>query len=318
VVVAGSGARHRHEVNGAPERMRKSLATLVLLATLSGSAWAAPTYEDAAAQFSARKYTDARKSAEAVAKTGDARAMAMLGAIYQNGLGTTPNEDEAIRWYSAAAEKNQREAQFSLAMIYLDGKRGVSMIGTGEALLEKAAANGHPIAAYNLAMLLTGDQAGSVDWPRIAGLLRLAADQGLADAQYNLGLLYLDGQGVEMNATEAATLFAKAAQQGQVDAELQYGVMVFRGEGVARNPKIGAEWLLSAAQHGNPIAQNRIARVLATGQGLPADPIEAAKWHLLATKAGRADAWLDDFTRSLTIDEMQQAEDRAAAFEPAQ
>jgi TPR repeat protein len=298
--------------------MKRPLATMLLLVALAGNAWAAISYEDAAAQFSAKKYTEARKSAETLAKTGDARAMAMLGAIYQNGLGTTPNEDEAIRWYAAAAEKDQREAQFSLAMIYLDGKRGITMIGAGEALLEKAAANGHPIAAFNLAMLLTGDQTGNVDWPRIAGLLRVAADQGIADGQYNLGLLYLDGQGVEKNVTEAAKLFAKAAQQGQADAQLQYGVMVFLGEGVVQNQKIGAEWLLSSAQHGNPIAQNRIARVLATGQGLPADPIEAAKWHLLATKAGRADTWLDDFTRSLTIEEMQQAEDRAAAFEPAQ
>ena len=106
--------------------MKRSLATMLLLVALTGSAWAAISYEDAAAQFSAKKYTDARKSAEALAKTGDARAMAMLGAIYQNGLGTTPNEDEAIRWYSAAADKDQREAQFSLAMIYLDGKRGIS------------------------------------------------------------------------------------------------------------------------------------------------------------------------------------------------
>ena len=167
-------------------------------------------------------------------------------------------------------------------------------------------------------MLLTGDQAAAVDWKRIVSLLRVAADQGIADAQYNLGLLYLDGQGVGKNATEAAALFVKAAQQGQADAALQYGVMVFLGEGVAKNPRIGAEWLLSAARQGNPIAQNRIARVLASGQGLPPDPIEAAKWHLLATKAGRADTWLDDFTRSLTIDEMQQAEDRAASFEPTQ
>ena len=106
--------------------MNKSLATMLLLAALSGSAWAAASYEDAAAQFSAKKYTEARKSAEALAKTGDARAMAMLGAIYQNGLGITPSEDEAIRWYSEAAVKDQRDAQYSLAMIYLDGKRGVS------------------------------------------------------------------------------------------------------------------------------------------------------------------------------------------------
>src|SRR5262245_41854667 len=105
--------------------MNRILAAFILLSLLSLAARAAATYEEAASLYASKHYVEARKAAEELAKSGDARAMSMLGAIYQNGLGTAPDEKEALRWFNAAAAKGQRDAQFSLAMVYLNGSHGV-------------------------------------------------------------------------------------------------------------------------------------------------------------------------------------------------
>ena len=143
-----------------------------------------------------------------------------------------------------------------------------------------------------------------------------AAAQGHAGAEYNLGVLYLEGKGVAKNAVEAAKRIGKAAQAGHVDAMLDYGVLVIRGEGVQQNDKIGAQWLIVSARRGNIIAQNRVARLFAFGKGVPADPVEALKWNILASRAGRGDAELDTVLAKLSDAQKAEAQARADAFKP--
>ena len=88
--------------------------------------------------------------------SGDARAMAMMGAFYQSGNGVKPDLEKAVSWFTKAAEKNHPGAQFSLAMLYLDGSLGNPDADTGAKWLEKAAPGGNPQAQYNLGLLYTG------------------------------------------------------------------------------------------------------------------------------------------------------------------
>ena len=50
----------------------------------------------------------AREIAEAAAKKGDARAMAMLGLFYQKGLGVEADLNKAVDWYAQAGEKGDK------------------------------------------------------------------------------------------------------------------------------------------------------------------------------------------------------------------
>jgi uncharacterized protein len=312
--------------------MKRIFFSLLLSAALSSSALAqdagtppvpdpaqaeaaaTPVFEDAVADFEDQKYEDARRIAEPMAKAGDARAMAMMGALLQKGLGVSVDDKAASDWFRQAAEKNHPGAAFSLAMMQLDGSLGKANTDEAAKWLGIAAQGGNPDAQYNLGLVFAGRYGNEPDWVKAAEWFRKAADQKMPEAEYNLGLLYLDGHGVEKDAVTAADWLSRAAVKGMVEAALEYGVLVMRGEGVQRDEKIGIKWLTYAAMRGHPVAQNRLARIYATGTGVTVDPVEAAKWNLLAAKGGRPDVTLDDMMAKLTKTQRTEAEQRAASF----
>jgi hypothetical protein len=294
--------------------MKRILAGLLLTLVLAAPARAEEDFETAVALFENGRYGEARPIAETYAARGDARAMAMLGAMYQAGHGVEEDAKEAARWYTLAADKGHDGALFSLAMLLLDGSLGTVDRDRGLPLLQQSADRGNGAAQYNLGLIAASED--PPDWQKAASWFTRAAERGVAEAQYNLGVLYAEGRGVTKDIVTAGTWFARAASQGMPDAALDYGVMVYRGEGVQKDEKVGAQWLLVAARRGNVIAQNRVARILAAGRGMNADPVEAVKWHLLATAGGRGDVWLDEFMKQLTPAQLQDAQSRAASFEP--
>jgi len=104
--------------------MKFRLAILLCLA-LAGPALAQNnSYEEAVSSYEDKDYKEAFTIAEAAAKKGDARAMAMLGVLYQKGLGVTADLNKAVDWYADAAEKDNLGAQYSLGEIYLSGELG--------------------------------------------------------------------------------------------------------------------------------------------------------------------------------------------------
>jgi uncharacterized protein len=293
--------------------MKRILALLFTL-LFAAPALAQASYEEAVLLYEDKDYKGAREIAEAAAKKGDARAMAMLGLFYQKGLGVDADLNKAVDWYARAGEKNDVGAQYSLAEIYLDGALGEADTDRGRYWLIKAAGHGKPEAEHRLGLLAAGET--PPDWPEAADWFSKAAAQDYADSQYNLGVLYAEGKGVEQSKIKAGEWFAKAAMKGHRDAALDYGIMVFRGDGVKKDEKVGAEWLLVSAKRGNPVAQNRVARLYATGRIFGVDPVEAVKWHFLARQGGRSDAWLDDYIARLPPATQEEGRTRAQSFKP--
>ena len=73
------------------------------------------------------------------------------------------------------------------------------------------------------------------DRPSSISKLQRAAAQGHAGAQYNLGLMFANGQGVAQDFAEAARLYSCAAAQGVVSAQCNLGNMFQAGQGVAQD-----------------------------------------------------------------------------------
>lgn len=93
-----------------------------------------------------------------LAKQGFGPAQAILGSMFEYGLGITKDYDEALKWYTFAAAQGEAAAQTNLGLMYYTGQ-GVSQ-------------------DYNMAALWFG----------------AAAAQGVAKAQANLGIMYYNGQ----------------------------------------------------------------------------------------------------------------------------
>ena len=112
------------------------------------------------------------------AEQGDASSQFSLAFSYHLGLGVSPDHEEALRWYRAAAEQGYMPAQETLGDMYYNG-------------------NGVP-----------QDYQEAVRW------YRAAAEQGDADAQNNLGVMYNKGQGVPQDYIQAHMWCNLAASHG--------------------------------------------------------------------------------------------------------
>ncbi|WP_438957408.1 tetratricopeptide repeat protein [Cognatiyoonia sp.] len=110
--------------------------------------------------YRAGDYATALQEWTPLAEAGNAYAQFSLGVMYRNGRGVLQDDAEAGRWYRLAADQGYAPAQFNLGNMYR----------TGQGVLQ--------------------------DYAEAVRLWRLAADQGIADAQTNLGVMYSNGHGV--------------------------------------------------------------------------------------------------------------------------
>jgi hypothetical protein len=87
----------------------------------------------------------------ALAEKGDVPALFELGERHCYGADGVPiNHTEAVRWYSAAAEKNHPEATYELSSLYLTGMVGAVDNSKGVELLQQAARLDHQEAMRDL------------------------------------------------------------------------------------------------------------------------------------------------------------------------
>jgi TPR repeat protein len=148
------------------------------------------------------------------AAKSDVRAQALVGSGYFFGAGGyPPNVTEAIKFYRLAAASNV-VAQINLASLLIDGRANSGQPAPEAAvqLFEKAAAQGHRAAQFNLGESFLLGRGVPADEEKAKRFLRLAADQGLADAQVDLA--WLQTAAAER---EAEALFRAAAAQNDAD-----------------------------------------------------------------------------------------------------
>jgi uncharacterized protein len=134
------------------------------------------------------------------------------GLYYQHGRGVTKNIELAIKYYQEAAMKNDKNAQYHLAMIkFQDKDKNYHEIYD---LLIKAANQNHPNAQYNLAVMFHKGDGVIENLQKAFEWYEKAAEAGMPMAQYNLGMLYFEGQAVKKDELKALEWWKKAADQG--------------------------------------------------------------------------------------------------------
>lgn len=275
---------------------------------------AAPETDEAFGAFQQGYYLTALAYALETAVNGDPPSQALIGFLYENGLGVARDLEIAADWYRFAAGRGDREAQFRLGLMHLDGNGVTKDRARAFDLFEQAAAQGQPKAIYNLGLLYLTGISRKRDVERAAELFAKAADADISDAQYALALMHEQGVGVPRDVIKATQWMARAARNGFVDAQVEYAIRLANAKGIARDDVAAVAWFERAARLGSPIAMNRLAHMLSVGRGRTADPVEAGKWHMIAKRMGLSDLHLDGFVEALPEDVRQQAVDRAATW----
>jgi len=125
-----------------------------------------------------------------VAKQGDLAAQAFVGQMYLVGEGTDQNDEEALKWYTAAATRDYPPAQCGLGFFYYHKKNDVSK---------------------------------AVEW------YRKAAERGHVVALWRLGRIYKKGIGVPADREKAYAYFEQAAKMGHIFSMRESAVFLIKG-----------------------------------------------------------------------------------------
>jgi localization factor PodJL len=160
----------------------------------------------------------------------------------------------------------------------------------GPLSLRHAAANGDPVAQFEVASRFAEAKGVPQDFAQAATWYQRAATQGLANAQYRLGALYERGLGVAADPARARVWYGRAAEQGNVRA--MHNLAVFSAGRPGTNPDYpsAVQWFTEAANHGLADSQYNLGILYESGLGVPASAVEAYKWYALAARFGDKDA----------------------------
>ena len=170
----------------APLAPASPLAVLCIYAALILTGFSAAadvgTFSEGIAAYDRNDHSRAFAIFDDLALDAHPAALAKAGRMYELGLGTPKNLDEALRYYREGAALGNAEARASLGRMYLTG--------TGVARDEDEGLR----------------------------LMRQAAQQGDGAAIYLLASVFLDGEGVEKDTQHGMSLLEVAAEHGNVDA----------------------------------------------------------------------------------------------------
>jgi len=169
--------------------MKKIIISVLLI----GSFAFGTEMKDGMAEYDKGNYTKAYKIFYALAKNGDPKAQYNIALMSLSGKGTKVSREEAISWYTKAADQNHAPSQYSLGYMYQkQAKTNPLLINQSKYWYTQAMANGVKEAYTNMAFLYYNGYGKDIprDIPKAIVLLNKAASMGDANAQLNLAIIY--------------------------------------------------------------------------------------------------------------------------------
>ena len=217
--------------------------------------------------YRAGDYENALKISDDLAKRGDANAAALVGFLYENGMGVEKSYEMAAKYYRQGSLQNSSDAMMGMGRIWvldndvvtkeevdnayksaIKAKRNDAYTPYGDFLMAQSrfqlaaaqydigAQKGDVNAAYSLAILLDdGDENIPDDFIKARTLLKQAADGGIPAAMADYGLLIYQGRGGDKNLAQAAEWFKKSAEAGDKTGAFYWALVNAKGEGVKQD-----------------------------------------------------------------------------------
>lgn len=194
-----------------------------------------------------------------------------MGLIYQWGaLGLEPNQDEAIRLFTEAAQQGHANAQNNLGYIFevIDAKEAFRWY-------KMAAEGGLPLGMSNYGRCLLYGIGSDKNYQEAYKWLMKAAeaDEKSDGAQYMLGVMFFNGDGVEKDLVRAAQWYKKAAENGHDSAQYELALCHLYGDGVEEDYDEAVYWLKAGSALGNAQCDEKLEELNAS-QTLPGLKVE--------------------------------------------
>ena len=198
--------------------------------------------------------------------------------------------DYAAAWalLQPLAEAGNADAQEELARLHVEGWGVAQDSALALRWFERAAAQQHPAALYNLGRMYERGLGIPADRERALELFRAAAKLGDAEAEGRVGYLSITAEPPDYAA--GRTWFERSAAHGHLDAVYWRARLLDEGWGGERDPAQAFALYERAAAQGSAEAQYRLGRLYANGSGVAQSDREAIKWLTRASMQGQPEA----------------------------
>jgi len=124
-------------------------------------------------------------------RSSQALAQYWVALMYEQGSGVERSHEKALQFLQMAANNGNYPAEYDLAVLYNEGKGGITMDKTHACeLFEKAAEQGHVMAMHNIGSCYQVGSGGKKDEGKAIAYYTKAAEAGSARSQHNLGILF--------------------------------------------------------------------------------------------------------------------------------
>lgn len=199
------------------------------------------------------------------AEAGQPRALNLMGAAYEHGLGVVQNGREALRFYEAAAGQGYPPALYNLGLVFARGGPGITPDRDRSVEMFEAAIGLDYGAAFgSYAALLLETARGPEDLTRAEALLLRGAERGDPTSIEILAFLRRSGQVRQQDLAEARRLYEVAALMGSTGAQMAVASMFAAGEGGAPDYRQAFEYYTFAINSGQAEALHARGRVVMT------------------------------------------------------
>lgn len=262
------------------------------------------------------------------AEGGKPEAQANVGWLYLRGIGCEQSRTQALRWLTAAADREIGQAALGLAEYYgqkdaSDFDLGISLAwakkasaagnGSGsylyglalrdgagvkcdlaeaEKFFVTAFEQGHRSSAYDAATLALERDPTIEEIEALIERLRVSAKLGHTSSMALLAKLYSRGTHVSLDRREAAAWYLKAADSGDVSSQFVVGCLYSRGDGIECDLQRAVRYFEASAQKGNIEAAFNLGVLYTNEVDATQNRSQAKFWFQLASEAGHLDAKL--------------------------
>jgi TPR repeat protein len=170
--------------------------------------------------------------------------------MLSNGHGVAVNRKEAFEWYTKAASKGHKTAQFSLGLFYSKGLEGIPLdLSKAQVLFQKAATQDLPVAINALSKLLMKQKKfeEAIPW------LQKGSDFGDITSMRELAILYGKGVGVEQDKRAAFKLLETCAKAKDTQALFMLATYHHEGMPVEQNLEMALKLYKQAVAQGSSL-----------------------------------------------------------------
>lgn len=143
-----------------------------------------------------------------------------------------PEIVEKFRKTLDAAAAGDTEAQYTAAMMAMEGAVGLPDFDAAVKWLEKAAAAGHAGAVYELGICRLNGEGMPPDAVDAVQLLEHAADLGSVDAMLTLASIWRGAKGIPADTGKVLAWYKRAADAGSAYGWMHVGICAFNGDGM--------------------------------------------------------------------------------------